>query len=293
MRTATFLVFTLITILSSTLAGQTFQRISTPDELTEDGEYIIGAQAEFGRPFYLLTPQLTAHPISGEIPGTLSADCGAAIWTITHRGEHIALSSRGMWLTHRNSSTELILSDKEYDTWLFTLSDGHLLAADDSRCLRINSLTTSARFGYYAQKGYEDTLTIYKRTIPLNEIERYQRFFDEEWETLCLPFSANLPASVRAYTITGIKGSTLNYIPVSGALQAGQAYLLQAPVGTLATFTGISTTRATTPQPSLLQGTYVPLQLNAGHFLQHGNFSPTSSTCIVPPFRAYIHTNLE
>ncbi len=54
-----------------------------------------------------------------------------------------------------------------------------------------------------------------------------------EWATLCLPFSATLPAEVKAYTVSGHEGTDLLLTPVTdGILRINTPYLINGPQGT-------------------------------------------------------------
>lgn len=54
-----------------------------------------------------------------------------------------------------------------------------------------------------------------------------------EWATLCLPFSASLPADMKAYTVSGHEGTDLLLTPVTdGILRINTPYLVNGPQGT-------------------------------------------------------------
>lgn len=111
--------------------------------------------------------------------------------------------------------------------------------------------------------------------------------------TLVLPFSANLPEGVKAYTLGEVADSKVEATLVD-AITANQPVLLNGEGEQ--TFTGADVAVATTADEAVangsLNGVYQSTDITEGYVLQNHNgnvgFYHVASTSTVKPFRAYL-----
>ena len=59
------------------------------------------------------------------------------------------------------------------------------------------------------------------------ELKQADVAFGIDYATLCLPFAAEVPEGVTAYTLAGLDGKVLNLADAGNELEAGKAYILQ------------------------------------------------------------------
>lgn len=94
-----------------------------------------------------------------------------------------------------------------------------------------------------------------------------------EWATLILPFNAELPEGVKAYSCAAADGENLTLVEVeAGSIDANTPYLVSGAAGTY-TFTGYGMAEKDSYTVGLFTGTYVNYQTTAGnntYVLQNG-----------------------
>lgn len=280
-------------------AADVFTRVTRTEQLTEDGEYVIGAK---GGPvytsFYLLDvynakkKYFVATVFSNDIPEQITAPAVPA-WHIVREGEHFALSLDGAYIAL--SKEETVLTSQDHISWqALPQPDGTFKFTDGQKYFRLNSLQKGSRFKCLADNDYEGTLVIYKRSIPLSSLTSYSRFWETAgWETVCLPFSCAVPQGFTAYAVSGNSSAesgnssaTLTYEETS-QLQAGVSYVVRGEAGALFSVEKTSS-YADAPRPGLLAGTYAPLSLASGYVLNGTDFVPAAPGCYLPPFCAYL-----
>lgn len=143
------------------------------------------------------------------------------------------------------------LADKETKTFSVTLNDlvrystsTHPFAADQDYRIRFRNVP--------AKKNYNITEYIYCRAKTTINWE----LSDANWGTLCLPFEADVPVGLTAYTVTDISGSVLVKSEAT-MLEANKPYLINGPAGTYS-FTGPLTPDGTFVNGILYGVTTVP-----------------------------------
>lgn len=286
-----FLLLFAFCVVAGVSATDEFVRISSLDDLTEDGEYVIGAKGTVDYPyFYLLHDYDTkkkyfkAVQHGTDVPQTLSAP-DALVWHVVRQGSRIVLSLDGAFVAQ--SKGDLIISSSEHTTWeVQPQPNGSFKLTDGTKYLHIRTQLSTSYFKCLSDDDKEGTLLLYKRTIPLPLLSSYARFWETDgWETLCLPFSCPVPQGFAAYAVRSLEGETLTSEPVS-FLEAGVPYVVR---GQGAALFAVRKARdfCDRPQPGCLTGTYVPCHLQSGYVLDGTDFVPAAAGCYVPPFCAY------
>lgn len=271
-------------------AGDVFTRIYSAAELTEDGEYIIGGKGADNHPFYLLNADFSGLNYGSKIPATISLSTDMTVWTLVYRGGDLILSIQDKYVYASNpSSSGVKLHASQGTSWQVSVVDNLFRLNNGSRLFSLYSTSTAAKFGNYAVQVKEGPLVIYKRSIPLSQMNRYKRYLDAgNWETLCLPFSAALPSGVEAYEVSAHNDTTLSYTAVT-SLQAGLPYIIQSKTSQIVTFSNNGGSHATVPSSTAtgFTGTFIPITRKQGFLLNGKQFVPATSGSIVPAFRCY------
>lgn len=280
-------------------AADVFTRVTRTEQLTEDGEYVIGAK---GGPthtsFYLLDvydakkKNFVASIFSDDIPEQIESPA-VPVWHIVREGERIALFLDGAYMAF--SKGEIVLAPNDHISWqVLPQPDGTFVLTDGQKYFHLWSLGKGSYFKCYGDIGFEGTLVIYKRAIPLSSLTSYSRFWETAgWETVCLPFSCTVPQGFTAYAVSGnsFAESGNSSVPLtyeeSSQLQAGVSYVVRGEAGALFSVEKTKT-YADAPRPGLLAGTYAPLSLSSGYVLNGTDFVPAAPGCYLPPFCAYL-----
>lgn len=289
----------LLTCMALVLRADVFTRVTRAEQLTEDGEYVIGAK---GGPthtsFYLLDvydakkKNFVASIFSDDIPEQIESPA-VPVWHIVREGERIALSLDGAYMAF--SKGEIVLAPNDHISWqVLPQPDGTFVLTDGQKYFHLWSLEKGSYFKCYIEIGFEGTLVIYKRAIPLSSLTSYSRFWEAAgWETVCLPFSCTVPQGFTAYSVSGsldaVSGNAdaaLVYEETQ-QLQAGVPYVVRGEAGALFSVEKTKT-YADAPRPGLLAGTYAPLSLASGYVLNGTDFVPVAPGCYLPPFCAYL-----
>lgn len=273
-------------------AADVFTRVTRTEQLTEDGEYVIGAK---GGPthtsFYLLDvydakkKNFVASIFSDDIPEQIESPA-VPVWHIVREGERIALFLDGAYMAF--SKGEIVLAPNDHISWqVLPQPDGTFVLTDGQKYFHLWSLGKGSYFKCYVEIGFEGTLVIYKRAIPLSSLTSYSRFWEAAgWETVCLPFSCAVPQGFTAYSVSGDAAAALVFEETQ-QLQAGVPYVVRGEGGALFCVEKTKT-YADAPRPGLLAGTYAPLSLASGYVLNGTDFVPAAPGCYLPPFCAYL-----
>ena len=282
----------LLTCMALVLRADVFTRVTRAEQLTEDGEYVIGAK---GGPthtsFYLLDvydakkKNFVASIFSDDIPEQIESPA-VPVWHIVREGERIALSFDGAYMAF--SKGEIVLAPNDHISWqVLPQPDGTFVLTDGQKYFHLWSLKKGSYFKCYVEIGFEGTLVIYKRAIPLSSLTSYSRFWEAAgWETVCLPFSCAVPQGFTAYSVSGSSAASLAYEETS-QMQAGVSYVVRGEAGALFSVEKTNSF-ADAPRPGLLAGTYAPLSLSSGYVLNGTDFVPAAPGCYLPPFCAYL-----
>lgn len=112
-----------------------------------------------------------------------------------------------------------------------------------------------------------------------------------QWRTLALPFSAEVPAGLTAYQVTGIEDQRLLLQPVT-QLDADQGYLLHGPQGL---YTFIPHSSQSIPHSSLLipNSSFASIEASVGSFVLQNHagrvaFYRVETPIQVPQYSAYL-----
>lgn len=280
-------------------AADVFTRVTRTEQLTEDGEYVIGAKGRSDYPyFYILSrynskeKHFNALIYSNDIPESLP-ETEALVFHIVREGDRLVLCLDENYVALIKN--ELALSSLGHISWqVLPQPDGTFKFTDGQKFLRLNSRQKNPRFKCLSDTDDEGTLVIYKRAIPLSSLTSYSRFWETAgWETVCLPFSCTVPQGFTAYAVSGNSSAesgnssaTLTYEETS-QLQAGVSYVVRGEAGALFSVEKTSS-YADAPRPGLLAGTYAPLSLASGYVLNGTDFVPAAPGCYLPPFCAYL-----
>lgn len=280
-------------------AADVFTRVTRTEQLTEDGEYAIGAKGRSDYPyFYILSrynskeKHFNALIYSNDIPESLP-ETEALVFHIVREGDRLVLCLDENYVALIKN--ELALSSLGHISWqVLPQPDGTFKFTDGQKFLRLNSRQKNPRFKCLSDTDDEGTLVIYKRAIPLSSLTSYSRFWETAgWETVCLPFSCAVPQGFTAYAVSGNSSAesgnssaTLTYEETS-QLQAGVSYVIRGEAGALFSVEKTSSF-ADAPRPGLLAGTYAPLSLASGYVLNGTDFVPAAPGCYLPPFCAYL-----
>lgn len=271
-------------------AGDVFTRIYSAEELTEDGEYVIGAMGFSNPRFFICGSNMVGIDYSASPTEKLTDVSQALVFNIIYNGDQIIFTHHEQYLCAKSTKTSLEFSTQNHTPWRITVQNGDFKLYFGDKCLRINSYTTKAStFGLYSSSSKEATLVIYKRSIPLSQMNSYKRCLEaDRWETLCLPFSAALPSGVEAYEVSDHDGTTLSYTAVT-SLQAGLPYIIQSKASQIVTFSNNGGSHATVPSSTAtgFTGTFIPITRKQGFLLNGKQFVPATSGSIVPAFRCY------
>lgn len=289
-----FLLLLFAPFLLPCLAEEPFVRVTSLDEITEDGEYVIGAKALDNRPFYLMQSTLKnkhfqAFSSGNAVPDEIEANTDAAVCHFVRHGAKWVLTIGDMFVKAASEkNTNVSLSPTDYTSWTATFADGKLYLQNGERYFLIYSKESSAVFGNYTLPSYnEGPLIIYKRSVPHSSMTEYSRIWETTgWEILCLPFSCALPQGFEAYHIESVEGNNLQQTPAS-FLEAGTAYVVKGTAGALFSVRKASG-YAAAPQESLLTGTYAPRRLTTGYVLDGTDFVPAADGCLLPAFCAFL-----
>ena len=280
-------------------AADVFTRVTRTEQLTEDGEYVIGAKGRSDYPyFYILSrynskeKHFNALIYSNDIPESLP-ETEALVFHIVREGDRLVLCLDENYVALIKN--ELALSSLGHISWqVLPQPDGTFKFTDGQKFLRLNSRQKNPRFKCLSDTDDEGTLVIYKRAIPLSSLTSYSRFWETAgWETVCLPFSCTVPQGFTAYAVSGNSSAEsgnpavpLTYEETS-QLQAGVSYVVRGEAGALFSVEKTSSF-ADAPRPGLLAGTYAPLSLASGYVLNGTDFVPAAPGCYLPPFCAYL-----
>lgn len=115
--------------------------------------------------------------------------------------------------------------------------------------------------------------------------------------TLILPFDAELPDGLRAYTCTGLSGSTV-MTEAQPSIRANVPLLMQGTPGTYK-FQGDGTPLMDSYTEGLLTGVYVPTTLTDGYVLQNQNgvigfyHVNANAPVTVPVNRCYLQSDMD
>lgn len=303
----------LLTCMALVLRADVFTRVTRAEQLTEDGEYVIGAK---GGPthtsFYLLDvydakkKNFVASIFSDDIPEQIESPA-VPVWHIVREGERIALSFDGAYMAF--SKGEIVLAPNDHISWqVLPQPDGTFVLTDGQKYFHLWSLEKGSYFKCYVEIGFEGTLVIYKRAIPLSSLTSYSRFWEAAgWETVCLPFSCAVPQGFTAYSVSGNAAAVSESLDAVGStaaavsgrsaaslayeetsqMQAGVSYVVRGEAGALFSVEKTNSF-ADAPRPGLLAGTYAPLSLASGYVLNGTDFAPVAPGCYLPPFCAYL-----
>ena len=289
----------LLTCMALILRADVFTRVTRAEQLTEDGEYVIGAKGGPSYPsFYILSQYVTgkryfkALAYSSDVPATL-LETEALVWHIVREGEQIALRTGADFVALKKENTAL--DPYDHVSWqVEEQPDGTFKFHSGASYFRIVTWETASYFKCLTDDKYEGTLVIYKRAIPLSSLTSYSRFWEAAgWETVCLPFSCTVPQGFTAYSVSGsldaVSGNAdaaLVYEETQ-QLQAGVSYVVRGEAGALFSVEKTNSF-ADAPRPGLLAGTYAPLSLSSGYVLNGTDFAPVAPGCYLPPFCAYL-----
>lgn len=286
-RTATLLLL-LLTALS-TYADELFRRVQSVDELTENAEYIIAAMGYTSPRFYVCGTGMVGIDCGASPAEELSSTGGALIFSLIYEGEQIVLEHKEQFLCTKSGKNDLELSTQNYTPWRVTPRDGGFALLSGDKCLRINSYQSKAsRFGLYSVNSQESTLLLYKRTMPVEQMQDYARFLKANtYETLILPFATALPdAQTKAYVVSR-SGDELSYTEVSTLAAHTPYIIIRAKAGLIR----LRADQAPSAEPfphNALVGTLSPLRTSNALVLNGKEFVPAGPNCLVPAFRAYM-----
>lgn len=294
-----FLLFLISCAAAGLPAADVFTRVTRTEQLTEDGEYVIGAKGyPTNTSFFLLDAYnakkkyFAATVFSNDIPEQIT-DPAVPVWRIVREGERFALSIDGAYMAL--SKKDVVLASYDHISWqVLPQPDGTFVLTDGQYFFHLYSLKKGSYFKCYGDIGFEGTLVIYKRSIPLSSLTSYSRFWETTgWETVCLPFSSAVPQGFTAYAVSGNSSveSGNPAVPLTyeetSQLQAGVSYVVRGEAGALFSVEKTSSF-ADAPRPGLLAGTYAPLPLASGYVLNGTDFVPAAPGCYLPPFCAYL-----
>lgn len=272
-------------------AEEIFTRIYSAEELTEDGEYIIGAMGFSNPRFFICGTNMVGIDYSDSPVDKLTTVGQALIFNIIYKGDQIIFKHHEQYLCAKSSKSTLEFSTQNFNSWRVTMQEADFKLYSGDKCLRLYSREREASiFGLYSSSSREATLVIYKRSIPLSQMNRYERYLDANtWETLCLPFNAALPAGLKAYEVSERKGTELSYTSATSIL-AGHPYIIQSESSQFVVFSSHDTHHATTPSSTStgIIGTFLSATINQGYILNGKQFAPAAPGCIVPAFRCYL-----
>lgn len=303
----------LLTCMALVLRADVFTRVTRAEQLTEDGEYVIGAKGGPSYPsFYILSQYVTgkryfkALAYSSDVPATLP-ETEALVWHIVREGEQIALRTGADFVALKKENTAL--DPYDHVSWqVEEQSDGTFKLHSGASYFRIVTWETASYFKCLADDKFEGTLVIYKRAIPLSSLTSYSRFWEAAgWETVCLPFSCAVPQGFTAYSVSGDAAAVSGSLDAVGStaaavsgrsaaslayeetsqMQAGVSYVVRGEAGALFSVEKTNSF-ADAPRPGLLAGTYAPLSLASGYVLNGTDFVPAAPGCYLPPFCAYL-----
>lgn len=301
MKSYILILTTILFALPTQIYADIFQRITTPDDVTEDGEYIIGALGYTNPRFFILKDynkskySFSSINYSADIPRTIDTKDipEARILRAVYDNDCIALDLDGQHIT-TNNQNRLIISTDAHTSWKITSTDGEFTLENNGRYFRLNSkiganLESPSTFGIYAESIHENRIILYKRCQSEQNVRHYRRFIHSGvWETLCLPFTCSTPEGCKVYTIsTADDGISLTYKEVSTIL-AGTAYVICSNKDLLFSVSAIDDSFSEIPREGLLTGTYTPIHINSMYALDGNNFIPMATECLVPAFRAYL-----
>lgn len=288
-----------VSFVLACLAEEPFVRITSVEQITEDGEYIIGAKALAERPFYLMKAELKKNHLQGipygdEVPEVIEGETDAAVCHFVRQGDKLVIKVNEMYVNVPKPKETGVEGSYSFHTlWTVSSSKGEFYFQSGERYFLLSSSSKDAVFGYYSLPLYEEgPIVIYKRSVPLSEWNSYARFWEATgWETVCLPFTCEVPSGFEAYAVEGADGETLQYQQVQ-TLQAGVAYVVKGEAGALFSVSGSG--NVLTPQEGLLRGVFASETLHTGYVLDGKDFVPAAEKgCFLSPFRAYIRAYAE
>lgn len=292
-HTTTLLLLSLLLLTAlSAHADEPFSRVSSIDELTENAEYLIAAQGYNNPRFFVCGTGFVGIDCGTSPTEELMPPKGALIFSLIYEGDHLVLAQQGQYISTKSGKSALELSDTRYTAWQLSHSDGGFLLRDGSKCLRIYSYQTKASlFGLYSAVSQEASLVIYKRDLPVEQMQSYTRLLRANtYETLMLPFAATLSdAQTKAYTVSR-SGNKLTYTEVT-SLAAHTPYIITRASAGLLRLHSAGTSSADRPQDNALIGTLTPLRTSDALVLDGKEFVPAAPNCLIPAFRAYLPLN--
>lgn len=277
------------------LAEKPFVRITSVEQITEDGEYIIGAKALAERPFYLMKAELKKNHLQGipygdEVPEVIEEETDAAVCHFVRQGDKLVIKVNEMYVNVPKPKETGVEGSYSFHTlWTVSSSKGEFYFQSGERYFLLSSSSKDAVFGYYSLPLYEEgPIVIYKRSVPLSEWNSYARFWEASgWETVCLPFSCPVPNGFTAYLVSEADEVSCTYEEVS-FMEAGAVYAVKGAKGEL-----FSVRKASgfspVPQQGFLSGTYVPCRLSSGFVMDGTDFVPAAAGCYLPPFCGYLN----
>lgn len=297
------LIFFILAMPLSLLAEGAFVRITRAEDLTENGEYIILTANSTRYPGvyimsnkYMSSGFYRATSISGDdnLPEKIEDASAAMIWRVAYGGDRIFLRSAEGVLEARGNTLQP--GSTTPTLWEVQVEGGRFFLMNSGKYLMASlydDINTKSRFGFYEKPS--DTvknpchLYIYKRSEVPESMSDYVRYFPvaAQWETICLPFDADVPASCDAFEITGREADDIKHSESASQLHAGVPYLIiRARVG-IEKFEkrGGSVKK---PADGYLRGTFQPLRISRGYVLDANNFVSATGNTLVPAFRAYI-----
>lgn len=282
----------LICVLPISLWGETiYQRIYSVEEITENGEYIIGAMSRAVSEldvhyFYVLNQSGSAAKYIPEIPHQIDGDNALHLKFIPYGDKFVLQSGKGYLKAPKSGST-MAYASPEYTIWDISEEDGEFIISSGDHALHLSTGWSSTKFAFLSRNSIEATVCIYKHTHAPESITSYTRFLaDSDWETLCLPFSCAVPQGIKAKRFASYNNGELTYTATT-TLEAGIPYIISGHAGTLFQ---VQSNGQSAPHPLTMvaTGTFTPLHITEGYVLNGKEFVPSSADTFIPAYRAYI-----
>lgn len=207
-----------------------------------------------------------------------------------------------------DSNRDNCINASKYITFTFTSEKYNIVKIDFEGSAGPVLSSSGANLDAYDWTGSSKTYSFIPddTSVTISKITVYLEGWDEEageeidvpftmtdagWGTLILPFDADVPAGLTAYTCGSISGSVLN-LEEAESIEANTPYIMAGATGNY-TFTGVASNTESSYTDGVLTGVFQETNVSAGYVLQNGEegvafYKIGSTAAAVPAYRCYV-----
>lgn len=239
--------------------------------------------------------------------------CTDAVQDLDIVKDGVTLNMHGMnayTLVSINSNRGNCICAGKYITFTFTSEKYNIVKIDFEGSAGTVLSSSAANLDAYDWTGSSKTYSFIPddTNVTISKITVYLEGWDEEageeidvpftmtdagWGTLILPFDADVPEGLTAYTCGSISGSVLN-LEEAESIEANTPYIMAGATGNY-TFTGVASNTESSYTDGVLTGVFQETNVSAGYVLQNGEegvafYKIGSTAAAVPAYRCYVTT---